>query len=669
MKHLLATFLVATTLAAGETLRLRVLDPLNAVVPQARVEVRPRGGQLQSGATDELGEAEFSLELPAEVRVSAPGFEPVTLVVRSVAAGPEIIRLRPEIIRASVDIVVRDEPDSFSPTGTTLDIERTGARTVLDAVDRLVPGAFVTRRGVMGYGIATNGTGAISIRGVGGSPNTGVLVVVDGRPDYMGLMGHPLPDLYPLSDAATVTVIEGPASVLYGSNAMGGVVEIKPWRPRQGRSTKLTAAGGSFASGQYHLSHGTAFERGWYAVHAGAAHTDGARPSSAFRSRDGTLTTGYSLSPGWRLSLEGRYGHFHVEDPGPVTAPLAGSYARVGRGGFTVGLDHTLGRLWGATRVYSGFGKNLISDGFRSTDRLTGGRTEHNLMLRPGFMLQLGGDVSDYGGRARNVRTRVNWGKHTLTSAAGFVRGQWQASRRARFHSGARYETNSQFGETVAPEFGAAFAFRENYSLGISVAKGYRNPTIRELFLFPAPNPALKPEHVWQYQAAVRARPRDTLSVSLTAYYIQLNNMILTLGRFPNLRLSNTGEFLNRGLELTARWRPTSRVSLHSGYAWLRSTSLPPLLPRHKFSVQADFDAGKAFLSVGAWRVGERFANVQRTRTLDAYTLGTLKLTVPVRRSLRFHAVVDNFMDQRYEVLTGYPMPGVNAMAGLTFAF
>lgn len=70
---------------------------------------------------------------------------------------------------------------------------------------------------------ATNGTGGLSIREVGESPNAGILVIVGGRLDFQGLMGHPLPDFYSLSDAGTVTIIEGPASVLCGSNATGSL--------------------------------------------------------------------------------------------------------------------------------------------------------------------------------------------------------------------------------------------------------------------------------------------------------------------------------------------------------------------------------------------------------------------------------------------------------------
>jgi len=67
-----------------------------------------------------------------------------------------------------------------------------------------------------------NGTaGQISIRGIGVNPTTGVLILIDGHPQYMGIMGHPLADSYVASDAERVEVIRGPGSLLYGSNAMG----------------------------------------------------------------------------------------------------------------------------------------------------------------------------------------------------------------------------------------------------------------------------------------------------------------------------------------------------------------------------------------------------------------------------------------------------------------
>ena len=105
--------------------------------------------------------------------------------------------------------------------------------SLLPTLTEQVPGLFTTSRGVMGYGVSNGAAGGISLRGIGGSPTTGLLVLIDGHPQYMGLMGHPIADAYQSMLAEKVEVVRGPASVLYGSNAMGGVINIVTRRQRE----------------------------------------------------------------------------------------------------------------------------------------------------------------------------------------------------------------------------------------------------------------------------------------------------------------------------------------------------------------------------------------------------------------------------------------------------
>jgi len=586
------------------------------------------------------------------------------------SGSPEPVKSIPEIepLHTVIHVVSRPDAVAQETVATAREIEPTGARTVLDAVASLVPGAFVTRRGVMGYGIATNGTGAISIRGVGGQPNTGVLVIVDGRPDFQGLMGHPLPDFYTLSDAAEVSVIEGPASVLYGSNAMGGVVEVKPAEPVRGMDTRLTTGLGSFFTGQHRLSHGARFDRFFYSINGGVSHTSGDRPSSAFRNQDGTAAIGYDLSDNWKTSLHARYGHFYVEDPGPVTAPLHGSFATVGRGGFSANLDNSGSNYWGYARVYSSHGRHVITDGFRSVDRTTGVRIDESFAVSPNVILQAGTDIVNYGGRAQNVNTALDYGSHGATSAAGFARAQWAPARALRTHAGVRYEHNTMFGDIAVPEAGATLALGR-YSVAAAVGRGFRNPTIRELYLFPAPNPLLQPERLWNYQVSFQARPAQDLALATTLFYADLSNLIAVTGRYPNLVLANTGRALNRGLETSVRWRPARRLSLYSGYAWLRSTNLSPYVPEHKLDWSVQFDAGKFFVHAGATTAGSRWADAAHQQKMESYTNATARITAPVGRRASLFVLVDNLLNRRYEVVQGYPMPGTNAAAGVTLGF
>lgn len=96
--------------------------------------------------------------------------------------------------------------------------------SLLPTLTEQIPGLFVTGRGIMGYGVSGGAAGQMTLRGVGGGPTTGLLVLIDGHPQYMGLMGHPIADACQSMLADRVEVVRGPASVLYGSNAMGGVI-------------------------------------------------------------------------------------------------------------------------------------------------------------------------------------------------------------------------------------------------------------------------------------------------------------------------------------------------------------------------------------------------------------------------------------------------------------
>ena len=127
--------------------------------------------------------------------------------------------------------------------------------SVLPTLTEQVPGFFTTSRGIMGYGVSTGAAGGMSLRGVGGSPTAGLLVLIDGHPQYMGLMGHPIADAYQTMMTERVEVLRGPASVLYGSNAMGGVINIVTRQMQEeGTKTDLQLGYGSYNTLQTEVS-------------------------------------------------------------------------------------------------------------------------------------------------------------------------------------------------------------------------------------------------------------------------------------------------------------------------------------------------------------------------------------------------------------------------------
>ncbi|GET30361.1 hypothetical protein SD074_25630 [Prolixibacter sp. SD074] len=158
-----------------------------------------------------------------------------------------------------------------------------------------VPGMFVTQRGYSGFGVASGSAGQITIRGVGLNGATSeVLVMIDGQPQMMGLMGHPFPDSYVSSDLEKVEVIRGPGSLLYGTNAMGGVVNlITRKEDKDGFSGQVRGQYGSFNTIKTAGSAG--YRENGFNLFASYNYdsTNGSRENSDFQNHTAYLKTGY----------------------------------------------------------------------------------------------------------------------------------------------------------------------------------------------------------------------------------------------------------------------------------------------------------------------------------------------------------------------------------------
>ena len=126
--------------------------------------------------------------------------------------------------------------------------------SLLPTVMQQVPSLFVTSRGMMGYGVSGGAAGGINLRGITGGAGQ-LLVLIDGHPQYSGVYGHPIADSYQTLMAERVEVLRGPASMLYGSNAMGGVLNIVTRQMKEnGVRTNINLGAGSWGTIQAEAS-------------------------------------------------------------------------------------------------------------------------------------------------------------------------------------------------------------------------------------------------------------------------------------------------------------------------------------------------------------------------------------------------------------------------------
>ena len=245
------------------------------------------------------------------------------------------------------------------------EIENSSESALLPVLSERVPGLFVSERGITGFGVASGAAGGISIRGIGGSPNTQMLVLIDGHPQFMGLMGHPLPDAYVASDVERVEVVRGPASILYGTNAMGGVINIITRKQnREGFSLNARAMGGSYNTQKYMANIGG--RKGRVDAYASVNHdrTDGDRENSKFHITNGFANAGLRLSEHFRFRADISVAGYVAENPGMITKPMFDNTVDVLRGMTSASLENEFRHLNGALAFFYNWGDHNINDGY-----------------------------------------------------------------------------------------------------------------------------------------------------------------------------------------------------------------------------------------------------------------------------------------------------------------
>ena len=217
---------------------------------------------------------------------------------------------------------------------------------VMPVLMEQVPGLFVTSRGVTGYGVSGGAAGAISLRGFGAAAGR-VIILIDGHPQFESIYGHPVADEYMAANAQRVEVSRGAASVLYGSNAMGGAINIITRKPaKDGNTVDFKAMGGSY--GTYRASLADNYKKGRFtsSVNIGHDRTAGHRANSAYNNTNGMVKLGYQLSRAWKAGAGVSLMKAYSENPGTVSAPMFDAWSDIIRGMATLSLENKYDRTY-----------------------------------------------------------------------------------------------------------------------------------------------------------------------------------------------------------------------------------------------------------------------------------------------------------------------------------
>lgn len=561
--------------------------------------------------------------------------------------------------------------------------------SVLPTVMQQVPGLFLTSRAVMGFGVSGGGSGAINVRGIGGTPNTDILVLIDGHPQYQGIFGHPISDSYQTMMTERVEVLRGPASVLYGSNAMGGVISIVTRSMKQdGVRTSVNLGGGSHGTLMAEASNQARVGKFSSTVSAVYNRSDNHRPNMDFEQVGGYVKLGYDISEHWNAYANADITRFDSKYPGSTAEPVYGAEQWILRGVMTAAVENNYGSTSGAVSVYSNFGRHKIDDGtkvdtlttdryFRSKDALTGVSVYQSAQLFGGNRVTVGFDYQHIFGDAYYTDKKTDTvmiipnkqtAKSTRHEVAGYVDFRQDVTDWFTVDAGIRVDNHSVTGTEMIPQAGVVFRPMATGTIKAMVSKGFRNPTMREMYLYPPSNEDLEAERLWNYELSWRHRVGN-LSYGANIYYLKADNMIQTQPVDGKPRNVNTGEIENYGLEFDAAYTLNEHWSFSTNHSFLHMEYSVVAAPEYAGFVGANCNYGKLALTAGLQYINNLYTVVGDNEQTESFCLLNLSGSYQLTKNIGLWIRGENLLGQEYEINAGYPMPKATVMGGVKLVF
>lgn len=554
-------------------------------------------------------------------------------------------------------------------------LEAVGQTQVLSAISGMVPSLFVSQRSIFGFGVSNGGSGHIKLRGVGGDRASGVLMMVDGQPQFAGIYSHHIADFYDKEYVERVEVLRGPGSVLYGSNAMAGTINVITKNARHdGVRTTLESQYGSYNTWLSSITNTVRYGRFSSLVSLSYDRTDGNVDGFDFRQASGYGKVGYDFSDHWKAYADYTLMNFRGNDPIYPTLSNPQStdvyHQNVTRGEAAVTVSDRYGPVSGSARVYYNYGNHYVDDPrhFHSTDDRLGVMLYQNFRPWKDASVTAGFDFDMYsgripmsGGNEHKEGSLSTMDRKTIMEYSPYVTlSQMLFGDVLNLNGGLRVANSDTFDTQWVPQAGFSVNPGYDWTFKGNLAMGYRNPSFRELYLYRMANPELQPEKMMNYEISVGKSLTRYLTAELTAYYSKGDNMIQTV----NQKNQNTGSFINKGIELSLSSHPLDNLWLMATYSYLH-TSLHDLVgaPKNQYFLGVEWQPLKC-LNIGADLKGVGGLYVADDVKNQNYALLNLKVTYEICRYISLFTRLENITDAHYTINRGYPMPGFTALGG-----
>ncbi|WHL19324.1 TonB-dependent vitamin B12 receptor [Stenotrophomonas acidaminiphila] len=576
------------------------------------------------------------------------------------------------------------------------DVVVTATRTPVSIADSVVPVQVIDReqidrsqagslmdllRGRAGLDFVNQGgPGKITSLFMRGSASSQVLVLVDGVRIGAASSGMPALQDLPIDQIERVEIVRGPRSSLYGSEAIGGVIQIFTRAAGQGLQQNLALTAGSHNLRQASAGFSNRGERGWVSAQGAWQKTDGINACNGSATlfqgcyvdepdRDGYRNTSLNVRGGYALgetlSVEGHMldaASRNQYDGSIYGGNEADNQQRVYGGklrwnpGDAFGLSVQVGRNDDqADSYYVQAGKRSFVSTF-DTRRDTAS-VQGDFLFAEGQQLSVGGD----------------WQKDQVTSTTSYsidnrdntgVFAEYQGRFGAHsLQASVRNDDNEQFGNHTTGSLGYGLALGHGLRLTASAGTGFKAPTFNDLYFPWSSNPALKPEESTSVNVGI-AQYGEGWNWTFNAYESRIDQLIALDSTYTPY---NIAKARIRGAELTgfaslAGFDINAQASFTDPRDHTRgAASYDNWLPRRaRSSGRLDVDRGFGPLRVGvtATATGHRFDNAANSLRLAGYGTVDLRVEYAINEAWSLQARAANVFDREYETVAWYNQPG-----------
>jgi len=564
------------------------------------------------------------------------------------------------------------------------------------------PGVSFTRNG--GVGTSTG----VNIRG---AESQHTVVLIDGVKlnDPSSTQGGFNFGNLLVGDTARIEVLRGAQSTLWGSQAIGGVVNIVTAEPTEALQGSLDAEAGARGTTYFRGGVGGANERLSWRLAASRYDTDGFSAFAKGTEDDGYTNTGLS-------------GRLNVKVTDAVSLDLRSVWSS-GRNDFDAFNGDS--REYGKTQelvAYAGLNFDLLDGRFRNRIGYAHTDTDRRNFNPDNKVQTLTFDAEgqnrrwEYQGafavtealnatfglehEKSEMKTRSpgDWnpnpafgrGEAELNSAYGQV--QWTVLDGLTLTGGLRYDDHAQYGDNLLGQVAAAWALNEGDTVvRASWGQGFRAPGLYELYSEYG-NLTLQPEEFDSWEVGVEQRLFDRAVVSATYFNRQADNEIRyngcsTPSTDPLCTVNGAGRwgyYRNvqkteaQGVELVGRVDVTERLNVSANYTWTDAKSASGATdgkrltrrPEHMANLAADYAFAFGLKTGVAVRyVGETFNNDANTVVVGEYTLVDIRASYPINDNLEVYGRVENAFDEEYQTVLNYGTAGRGVFGGVRIRF